>query len=460
MKKRVQRTKYIWLTVLCISVSSGCASNPDVSVGLSGDGVEETAQTVQEETQEREEGQTAQETQSVGADFFEQQMQENADWFYEEAKAQGIEREEAAKYVQVLTEDNLFQDGAMALTGLRLDDIDGNGQMDMLVMVVDAQEKPFYGSGALWFYMNDDEPYCFSEESCSYYGWFDVFWDDIDNDENVEIVFSAQGTGCGAVGDSYKAVFKYRRPPADGEDKDSGTDGVEDSGRIRTTDDERSSRTSGGGHEEERNQENYVRENYIERMQLPSDFTVDYDFGIGVEVYQEPEAGQYTAYCPYFDEKISFSALNIEGWSPPEAAESVGGEVRGFYNLRTAQYEGKKVLQASEYLSGEGGTVHNVATAQFLITWEEDGTPRVIKWWIEEDKNTYADVTQDLNRNGRAEEVRLTDLDEGLGKRLEIWEDDALLVRTDGNFAHAGQTSVFLCTLDGEDYLLRYHPTM
>lgn len=42
------------------------------------------------------------------------------------------------------------------------------------------------------------------------------------------------------------------------------------------------------------------------------------------------------------------------------------------------------MMQASEYLYGEGGIVHNVATAQFLITWEEDGTPKVLKWWIEE----------------------------------------------------------------------------
>lgn len=47
----------------------------------------------------------------------------------------------------------------------------------------------------------------------------------------------------------------------------------------------------------------------------------------------------------------------------------------------------KKVLQASEYLHGEGGIVHDVAIAQFLITWEKDGTPKVVKWWIEETGN-------------------------------------------------------------------------
>ncbi len=69
-------------------------------------------------------------------------------------------------------------------------------------------------------------------------------------------------------------------------------------------------------------------------------------------------------------------------------------------------------------------------------------------------------VTPDLNRNGKAEEVRLTDLDDGQGQRLEIWEEDVLVCQKDGYFAHTGQNSIFLCTLDGEDYLLCYRPTM
>ncbi len=69
-------------------------------------------------------------------------------------------------------------------------------------------------------------------------------------------------------------------------------------------------------------------------------------------------------------------------------------------------------------------------------------------------------ITPDLNHNGIAEEVRLTDLDDGQGQRLEIWENNELIDFEKGYYAHAGYTSIFLCTLEGEDYLLRYHPTM
>ena len=205
---------------------------------------------------------------------------------------------------------------------------------DMLVMVQDAEEIVFYGSGGLWLYMNEDAPYCFEEEACSYYGIFDVFWADVDNDENAEIVFSAEGFGCGAVGDSYKAIFKYRN-------------------------------------------------NTIERMELPSDLDVDYDQGLTVDVIREPEADSYSAYCPYLDEILPFHRKH--GGQSPQTAELAGGNARGFYNLSLAEYEGRNVLKASEYLYGEDGVADCAGIAHFFITWEEDGTPAVVKWWLEEE---------------------------------------------------------------------------
>lgn len=354
MKKRVSRVGNIILISICIGVSFGCSSDQGEERSVTTQSSSQLEQETEEETagegktavkgsddqaepkQEGEMDLSGQEEYSSG-----EQIIKNVKKFFEETEEQGIDQQEAEEYLQTLMDDNIFQDGAMALTGIQIDDIDGNGQADMLVMVLDAQETPAYGSGSLWFYMNEDEPYCFSEEDCSYNGWFEAFWADIDNDENVEIVFSAQGTGCGAVGDSYKAVFKY---------KDHG----------------------------------------IERMQLPSDFEEDYDCGIWVDVIQEPQKDSYSAYCPCFDERISFQAENVEGWDLPEAAQDVGSNARGYFNLRVAEYQGKKALQASEYLYGEGGVVHYIATAQFLIAWKADGTPEVVKWWIEEDSNTYA----------------------------------------------------------------------
>lgn len=71
--------------------------------------------------------------------------------------------------------------------------------------------------------------------------------------------------------------------------------------------------------------------------------------------------------------------------------------------------------------------------------------------------------TVDLNRNGVEEYIQTCDVTDGgavTAKRVEVWEDETLLFAEEGFSAHAGWTALFLCTLDGEDYLLRYHPTM
>lgn len=261
----------------------------------------------------------------------------NKSFFYESANTHGIDKEEAEAYFQTVIEDNIFEDGTMELTGLIIDDIDGNGQNDMLAMVLDAAEKPFYGSGCLWIYMNNDKPYGFTEERCSFHGRFDAFWADIDNDKNTEIVFSTQGSGCGGSGDWYKAVFKYKN-------------------------------------------------HSISRIELPSDLDEYYDCGLKVITCQTTEENSYNAYCPYVDEVIQFQALNV--YEPSDTTTTVGSNVRGFFNLQCAEYDGQNALQVSEYLHGEGGIVHCIAIAQFLIVWDENGMPTVAEWWIEVENNS------------------------------------------------------------------------
>ena len=333
--KEIILTTYILACTVCIF---GCGK-AEIS------DIEETQSEVITDEPERKEADTAPEqdkTQDVPDAVTvhdDEQEKDNKTYFYEKAEEQGVTQKEAEEYCERLLADDIFQDDTMELTGLVIDDMDKNGQNDLLVMVLDREDKPFYGSGCVWLYMNEDEPYCFADEDASYYGWFDSFAEDIDNDGNVEIVLSTQGSGCGAVGDSYKAVLKYRN-------------------------------------------------HGFERMELPSDLLEEYDRGIDIMVYQEPEENYYSAYCDYLKENIYFHAENI--FEPEKEAVWVGGNARGFYNLRPVKYEGKNALQASEYLHGEGGIVHNVATARFIILWDKGGNAYIDKWWIEEDRNRYA----------------------------------------------------------------------
>ncbi len=66
----------------------------------------------------------------------------------------------------------------------------------------------------------------------------------------------------------------------------------------------------------------------------------------------------------------------------------------------------------------------------------------------------------DFNHNGVPELVQTVDINDGEGTRLEVWEDGRLLWSDVAANAHAGWNAVFLCTLDGEDCLLRYNPYM
>lgn len=65
-------------------------------------------------------------------------------------------------------------------------------------------------------------------------------------------------------------------------------------------------------------------------------------------------------------------------------------------------------------------------------------------------------TTPDLNHNGIAEEIRLKDDDSEQGQWLEIWENDERIGFEYCYCTDSEQTAIFLCTLDGEDYLLCY----
>ena len=64
----------------------------------------------------------------------------------------------------------------------------------------------------------------------------------------------------------------------------------------------------------------------------------------------------------------------------------------------------------------------------------------------------------DLNRNGVPETLRVSGTSEKI--LLEVWENGEPIFSEEAYHAHAGYNALFLCQLDGEDYLLRYNPYM
>lgn len=133
------------------------------------------------------------------------------------------------------------------------------------------------------------------------------------------------------------------------------------------------------------------------------------------------------------------------------------GTIDGYYLEFTVDRNNWTVLE-SEFTSDVGdGTLElseqeMVYAAQVLSTLMRDA-----EW------TAAADVTlfpqhPDLNRNGVPEEIRLYS-HEGV-QRLYVLEDGTPIHSEEGYSAHAGWNALFLCTLDGENYLLSYSPTM
>ena len=67
----------------------------------------------------------------------------------------------------------------------------------------------------------------------------------------------------------------------------------------------------------------------------------------------------------------------------------------------------------------------------------------------------------DFDRDGVNETARVAAFDEGMYFELQVFDSEGqILWKDEAASAHVGWLSLFLCQLDGEDYLLRYSPYM
>lgn len=76
------------------------------------------------------------------------------------------------------------------------------------------------------------------------------------------------------------------------------------------------------------------------------------------------------------------------------------------------------------------------------------------------DSNTELPLILDLNRNGIEETLVQKEIDNGNGYAVEIYENEERIFYDEGGYAHIDWDALFLCVLDGENYLLRYNPAL
>lgn len=137
-----------------------------------------------------------------------------------------------------------------------------------------------------------------------------------------------------------------------------------------------------------------------------------------------------------------------------------GGTINGYYLQFTADW-GKETVSETSFISEVGDGVLELSEEEMLyagrvlsrLMWEAE-------WTATADLSIFPQHP-DLNRNGIPEDLWLSvPAPWGTGQWLEVWEDGQCIYQADGDQAHVGWNAVFLCTLDGEDYLLQYNPYM
>ena len=131
------------------------------------------------------------------------------------------------------------------------------------------------------------------------------------------------------------------------------------------------------------------------------------------------------------------------------------------YSLRFVVDRGREKVTESSFTSQVGdGTLELPEEEMLHATRVLDNLMNEAEWRATADV-TILDAAPDLNRNGVPEELRLMAPNRwGPGQQLEVWEDGRPVWMVDGHNSHDGWNAVFLCTLDGEDYLLCYTPSM
>lgn len=267
--------------------------------------------------------------------------------FLAKGKEQGIANAELKSFYRRLLADDLWESAEFwgfnrQINDWVIADLDGNGQRDMLVV---AGEGGALCPGEVWLYFNGEPVHILKDEkdyyeNHFYFGfsfWEDPWMADVDNDGNPELLFAVGNGGNGGPGGRNTCLFR------------------------RTGD------------------------KWVECLEeLPKDYGKwdEIEAGLWVQVTCIG-ADRYEAYCPYLDEHIEFDGKNNREIGEDEFGRVGGSNVRDFYDFKCVKYKGKNALQCREYLCGEGGNVHCVGNAVFLLAWDADGVCHVADWWVE-----------------------------------------------------------------------------
>ena len=136
----------------------------------------------------------------------------------------------------------------------------------------------------------------------------------------------------------------------------------------------------------------------------------------------------------------------------------------GFFLHFSVELDSGTVLERNfqSYIEGESLelTDREMADMAHILAKLLTGAEEYYQSHAEQRGLLVQELQTDLDRDGVPETAQVTEFYNWFGQLLELWKGDELIFTEECYYAHAGWNAVFLCTLDGKDYLLRYNPYM
>jgi len=273
----------------------------------------------------------------------ENRVTEGKEDFWNRGRWFGRSEESIQKCYDVLQQKDVCEQNKYEVSDYYIMDIDGNMEDDYLVMLgIDDRSYEYTAGdyddcGRFLIFMNGEQVYCYNDMDYSFtcrYGFMMDFCTDFDNDGYKELFLEAINGGNGG---NDIMVLKYK-------------DGI------------------------------------FEQMPI---FTYNVDDmmpDMNITVCAGERADEYEIYCADMNEHIILKGQRL-------SAEEIGrtyepGEECGWagdYHLPdVVVYDEGNALLIRKMLKGEGGNVHYIGDACFVIAWTGNESFKVVDWWVED----------------------------------------------------------------------------
>lgn len=277
----------------------------------------------------------------------EEQLADDKDYFFNRGRRVGRSEESIQECYDLLQQLDVCEQDKYRIADYFIMFIDDNMEEDYLVMLrqndwsYEYTAKDYEDKGRFLIFMNGEQVYSYSDLDYSFTCWYGFTMDfctDFDNDGYEELFLEAYN---GGTGGNDIMVLKCK-------------DGA------------------------------------FEQMPIFTRGLDDRIPYIDISVYAGKGADEYEIYCANRKEAIVLTGGRLgadEIGRIYEPGEEIG-YAGDYHSPDVVDYEGKNALLIKMMLKGEGGNVHYIGSACFVLTFDVNQNCEIADWWVEDPDGT------------------------------------------------------------------------